>query len=333
MKRDMTGGAVVLAVMAALAAVRVPGAGHRPDRRGRERHRRQRPATRRRGAPLRRPHQRGDQHRCRGQAGDGRRAGLRRRPARPGGGRRRGDPDRRDEGGARPAGRWVLRQSRRARLGHRAGRGGGRRAAVAVPARRRLRGASSPPPWPTPTTRRAGRGRSPPPCSSSTSSATCPGPTSTSPRSATRPTDSYEWTAGPTGFGARALLAWLGSDDPLAGVAMKGLTVRWSLAEAPDGIEEELATYVAETSHARFTGMAGLRFKTWRMRPGEWFEGCYVFATDEARAGVPGRVRRDRRRVAGVEAGRERADPDRGVRDRGGRRGLGRVRPRRPRRI
>jgi len=30
--------------------------------------------------------------------------------------------------------------------------------------------------------------------------------------------------------------------------------------------------------------MAGLRFKTWRSRPGEWFEGCYVFATDEDRA-------------------------------------------------
>ena len=65
---------------------------------------------------------------------------------------------------------------------------------------------------------------------------------------------------------------------------MKGLTVRWSLADAPDGVEEELASYVAETSHARFTGMAGLRFKTWRSRPGEWFEGCYVFATDEDRA-------------------------------------------------
>jgi leucyl aminopeptidase len=32
------------------------------------------------------------------------------------------------------------------------------------------------------------------------------------------PEDHYEWTAGPTGFGARALLAWLGRDDPLAGV-------------------------------------------------------------------------------------------------------------------
>lgn len=65
---------------------------------------------------------------------------------------------------------------------------------------------------------------------------------------------------------------------------MLGLTVRWSLTDAPEGVEEQLATYVAESSHARFTGMAGLRFKTWRMVPGQWFEGCYVFATDQARA-------------------------------------------------
>jgi leucyl aminopeptidase len=32
------------------------------------------------------------------------------------------------------------------------------------------------------------------------------------------PADSYEWSEGPTGFGARALLEWLGGDDPLAGV-------------------------------------------------------------------------------------------------------------------
>ncbi|MCW2813584.1 MAG: Leucyl aminopeptidase [Nocardioides sp.] len=32
------------------------------------------------------------------------------------------------------------------------------------------------------------------------------------------PADSYEWSEGPTGFGARALLTWLGSPDPLAGV-------------------------------------------------------------------------------------------------------------------
>ncbi|MFL6109244.1 MAG: hypothetical protein ACJ716_14815 [Marmoricola sp.] len=65
---------------------------------------------------------------------------------------------------------------------------------------------------------------------------------------------------------------------------MNGLTVRWSLADAPPGVEQALADYVAGTSHARFSVMQGLRFKTWRMRSGEWFEGCYVFATDEARA-------------------------------------------------
>ena len=64
---------------------------------------------------------------------------------------------------------------------------------------------------------------------------------------------------------------------------MLGLTIRWSLADAPEGVEQRLAAYVAETSHARFTGMSGLRFKTWRQVPGEWFEGCYVFATSEAR--------------------------------------------------
>ncbi|WP_435745968.1 hypothetical protein [Nocardioides sp. SYSU DS0663] len=64
---------------------------------------------------------------------------------------------------------------------------------------------------------------------------------------------------------------------------MRGLTVRWSLTDAAEGVEDELAAYVAETSHARFTGMAGLRWKTWRMRRGEWFEGTYVFATDAAR--------------------------------------------------
>ena len=64
---------------------------------------------------------------------------------------------------------------------------------------------------------------------------------------------------------------------------MLGLTVRWSLAATQDGVEEELATYVEDTSHARFTGMAGLQFKTWRMVPGEWFEGTYVFISDDAR--------------------------------------------------
>jgi hypothetical protein len=64
---------------------------------------------------------------------------------------------------------------------------------------------------------------------------------------------------------------------------MHALTVRWSLADAPEGVEKALADYVAETSHERFTGKPGLRFKTWRMRPGEWFEGCYVFESSAAR--------------------------------------------------
>jgi hypothetical protein len=62
---------------------------------------------------------------------------------------------------------------------------------------------------------------------------------------------------------------------------MHGLTVRWSLVEAAEGVEKELADYVRDSSHARFSGRPGLRFKTWRMRPGEWFEGCYVFASAE----------------------------------------------------
>ncbi len=37
--------------------------------------------------------------------------------------------------------------------------------------------------------------------------------------SAESPADRHEWTAGPSGYGPRLLLAWLGSDDPLAGIA------------------------------------------------------------------------------------------------------------------
>jgi leucyl aminopeptidase len=33
------------------------------------------------------------------------------------------------------------------------------------------------------------------------------------------PADRHEWTAGPSGFGPRLLLTWLGSDDPLDGIA------------------------------------------------------------------------------------------------------------------
>ena len=64
---------------------------------------------------------------------------------------------------------------------------------------------------------------------------------------------------------------------------MHGLTVRWSLTDAPEGVHAALAAYVEATSHARFSGKPGLRFKTWRTRPGEWFEGCYVFETSQDR--------------------------------------------------
>ncbi len=62
-----------------------------------------------------------------------------------------------------------------------------------------------------------------------------------------------------------------------------GLTVRWSLEEAPDGVAEELREYVVGTSIARFMFLDGLAFKTWRMREGEWFEGTYVFDSEQER--------------------------------------------------
>ncbi len=64
---------------------------------------------------------------------------------------------------------------------------------------------------------------------------------------------------------------------------MHGLTIRWSLAEAPEGALEALATYVEDVSFSRFAGLEGLRYKAWHARPGEWFEGSYVFVSDEAR--------------------------------------------------
>jgi leucyl aminopeptidase len=35
------------------------------------------------------------------------------------------------------------------------------------------------------------------------------------------PEERFEWTKGPTGFGARLLLTWLGSDDPLQGIRVE----------------------------------------------------------------------------------------------------------------
>jgi hypothetical protein len=65
---------------------------------------------------------------------------------------------------------------------------------------------------------------------------------------------------------------------------VNGLSVRWSLVGCPADLLAELADYVESASHARFTDLEGLRFKTWRARAGEWFEGTYVFEDDAHRA-------------------------------------------------
>ncbi len=67
-------------------------------------------------------------------------------------------------------------------------------------------------------------------------------------------------------------------------IGLAGLSVRWPLAQADDGIEQRLRDYVASASHAKFSQLPELAFKTWRMRAGEWFEGTYVFADPTTRA-------------------------------------------------
>jgi hypothetical protein len=56
-----------------------------------------------------------------------------------------------------------------------------------------------------------------------------------------------------------------------------GLSVRWSLEDAPTDVAPRLREYVVGTSMARFMFLDGLAFKTWRMVEGKWFEGTYVF--------------------------------------------------------
>ena len=56
-----------------------------------------------------------------------------------------------------------------------------------------------------------------------------------------------------------------------------GLSVRWSLENAPQDVAPKLRDYVVGTSMARFMFLDGLAFKTWRMVEGRWFEGTYVF--------------------------------------------------------
>jgi hypothetical protein len=64
---------------------------------------------------------------------------------------------------------------------------------------------------------------------------------------------------------------------------MYGLTVRWSLRECAPDIAAQLRGYVRDTSLEWFTGMPGLRFKTWGLVEGESFWGTYVWESDAAR--------------------------------------------------
>ena len=51
----------------------------------------------------------------------------------------------------------------------------------------------------------------------------------------------------------------------------------------PTGVEDALAATSRTPRTPASPAWRGCGFKTWRMRPGEWFEGCYVFETAEAR--------------------------------------------------
>ena len=169
--------------------------------------------------PLRRSHLRGQQHRRRGPPRAGRRDGVRRRRARADRPRRHRHPDRRDEGGARPVDRRLLRQPRGpGRPAARPRRPTSGENALADAAGRRLRGQGRLQASPTATTPPAAPARSPPRCSSSTSPATCRGPTSTSPPPPSRRPTATSGPPARAASGPRLLLSWLGSDDPLAGI-------------------------------------------------------------------------------------------------------------------
>ena len=81
---------------------------------------------------------------------------------------------------------------------------------------------------------------------------------------------------------------------------MYGLSVRWSLRDAPPDVAQRLREYVTGTSMERFSGVAGLRFKTWRMVEGEWFEGTYVWVSAATRDAFEASFRREAAESAGT---------------------------------
>ncbi len=56
------------------------------------------------------------------------------------------------------------------------------------------------------------------------------------------------------------------------------------MTDAPKGTLKALRAYVEDESYGTFAALDGLRFKSWRARKGQWFEGSYVFKSDELRA-------------------------------------------------
>jgi hypothetical protein len=65
---------------------------------------------------------------------------------------------------------------------------------------------------------------------------------------------------------------------------MYGLTTRWSLDGASAEVNDRLREYVGKESQPKFTGREGLHEKIWSMRPGVFFAGTYLWATEQARA-------------------------------------------------
>ena len=302
---------------------RLPGAGHRPGRRGRERRRRRRDAPRRRasattaGAPPRSPTPTPRAGWC--------------SPTRwptpwtkldPDGRGRRGHPDRRDEGRARASSTGGFFANRRRRWPPRLDAAG---AAAGEPLWRLPLVADYedklPPRSPTPTTPPAAAARSPRRCSCSTSSATSRGPTSTSRRSATRRRTATSGPRGRPASGPGPCCAGSargppggesdeGSDRPLV-----------ACRRARTGVEQELAAYVADTSHARSPAWTGCGSRPGGCGRGSGSRAATSSPTDEARAAFQAAFDAGAADVAGLADRRQRPGPDRAVRRRGGRRG------------
>ena len=214
---------------------------------------------------------------------------------------------------------------------HPRGRRRGRRAAVAVPAGRRLRGEAVLARSPTPTTPPAARARSPRRCSSSTSSASVPvGP----PRhrlGRRRPGRQLRVDQGPDRLRRPRAARLARQPEPLEGHHDEGpdrplvprRRPRGRRGRARDVRRRHLARQVHRHGRLQLQDLAdarrasGSRALRLRVRRGP--------------RGVPGDLHRRRRRRARLEDDRQRAGPDRGVRHRRGRRGLGRLRSASPR--